>query len=114
MSAPGHDPGHAGRVDPGREPAEVAVAEEGGDVEEEGGEPGQVEERVLLDRGDDVVGEVQLLQLLQPDQGLGADRLDGVAGDGEVAQTAQAVERVRVVWEMSEMVKNIIFFIFFY
>ena len=84
MSAPGHDPGHAGRVDPGREPAEVAVAEEGGGVEEEGGEPGQVEERVLLDRGDDVVGEVQLLQLLQPDQDLGADRLDGVAAGNQL------------------------------
>ena len=57
-----------------------------------------MEERVLLDRGDDVVGEVQLLQ---PDQGFGADRLDGVVADGEVAQTAQAMERVRVVWEMS-------------
>ena len=80
VSAPGHDPGHAGRVDPGREPAEVAVAEEGGGVEEEGGEPGQVEERVLLDRGAYVVGEVQL----QPDQGLGADRLDGVAAGNQL------------------------------
>ena len=60
MGAPGHDAGHAGRVDPGRKPAEVAVAEEGGGVEEEGGEAGQVEEWVLLDRGDDFVGEVQL------------------------------------------------------
>ena len=81
MGAPGHDAGHAGRVDPGREPAEVAVAEEGGGVEEEGGEPGQVEERVLLDRRADVVGEVQLLQ---PDQGLGADRLDGVAAGNQL------------------------------
>lgn len=67
-------------VDPLGEPFEVAVAKEGIAVDLNGVKLRQVRKRVLLDRGNDVVREVELLQGGESDEGLVTDGLDLVPG----------------------------------
>ena len=73
-------------------PSRFAVAQQRGGVEEEGVEARQVGEGILLQGGDDVVGEVEGVERLQPQQRLVAHGLDGVAGQAEELQVLEVLE----------------------
>ena len=93
MSALCCDSSELSQVNELREPAEIAVTEETGAVQLEGCLEGEMAEGVLLDGADHVLGQVQFFQFLKSQQGLIANRFDGVSGESQHSQQLQVLER---------------------
>ena len=75
------------------QPPQVAVAEQGGGVKQQCVQPGQVRERILLQRRDHVLRQVEALQRLEAEQRLVSNRLDRVASKTELLEQLEVFER---------------------